>query len=121
MPAAISTAPTMCMKVAALTGTTLVTSGLKYMVQSVSLLKYLSTPVMIGPRPRPMRSAHQLRLRRRSRLVIKCTHLQRAPRRRLVTAGGAVTFLRPDTLCIWGSDGGYRNTGKSPGLDGRGD
>ena len=60
MPAIISTTPTMCMNVVALTGMTRVTTGLKYMLQSVRILKNLSAPAMIGPRPSPIRSAHQV-------------------------------------------------------------
>src|SRR5260221_11716320 len=59
MPATISMTPTMCMKVAAETGTILVASGLRYICQSVSLLKNLSRPATIGPIPRPSRKAHQ--------------------------------------------------------------
>src|SRR5579872_846424 len=55
----ISTTPTTCMNVAGVTGTVFVASGLRYMVQSVSLLKNLSTPVMIGPTPSPILNAHQ--------------------------------------------------------------
>src|SRR5713101_2982725 len=58
------------MKVAVLTGTTFVARGLRYIPQSVSLLKYLSMPVMMGPTPKPILSAHQLTLRRSSKSVI---------------------------------------------------
>src|SRR5262252_8652337 len=58
IPATISIMPTICMKVAGETGTTLVASGLKYICQSASLLKYLSSPAMMGPIPKPSRKAH---------------------------------------------------------------
>ena len=41
------------------------------MVQSASLLKYLSMPAMMGPKPRPILSAHQLILRRLSKVFMK--------------------------------------------------
>jgi hypothetical protein len=49
------------MKVVAPTGTTFVARALRYILQSASLLKYLSMPVIMGPTPRPTLSAHQLR------------------------------------------------------------
>src|SRR5882762_213441 len=64
------------MKVVALTGTTFVTTGLKYIPQSVSLLKYLSMPVMMGPTPRPILSAHQPALRRSSKFAIFFPYLK---------------------------------------------
>jgi hypothetical protein len=57
-------APTTCMNVAALRGTIFVARGLRYMLQSVSTLKNLSMPAMIGPRPRPSFRAHHATLRR---------------------------------------------------------
>src|SRR5579884_3970593 len=54
----ISITPTTCMNVEALTGKDLVANGLRYIVQSVSLLKNLSAPVMIGPTPSPILNAH---------------------------------------------------------------
>jgi hypothetical protein len=58
------------MNVGVLTGTTFVAKGLKYIPQSVSLLKYLSSPVMMGPTPKPILNTHQLVLRRLSKPVI---------------------------------------------------
>src|SRR5882762_1114801 len=68
------------MKVIALTGTTFVTKGLRYIPQSASLLKYLSMPVMMGPIPRPILSAHQPTLSRPSKAAIfaPCLKEQRA-------------------------------------------
>src|SRR5882724_293738 len=66
----ISTTPTPRMNVVALTGRIFVAIGLRYIPQSVSLLKYLSIPVMIGPTPRPILSAHHPALRRPSKSFI---------------------------------------------------
>src|ERR1700751_3665376 len=80
----------------ALTGTILVASGLRYMVQSVSLLKYLSVPAMMGPTPSPILSAHQLILRRPSKAFMERppTTKERRPRDRLQKKDVTVLTLR---------------------------
>ena len=57
------------MNVVALTGTTFVTRGLRYIPQSVNLLKYLSTPAMIGPSPTPSLNAHQPATQRQAEIL----------------------------------------------------
>src|SRR5581483_10755037 len=57
-PAPIPTRPTICMNVAGETGPTLIASGLRYIVQSVSQLVNLSSPATIGPTPSPIRNTH---------------------------------------------------------------
>jgi len=77
-PATISTAPITCINVDGLTGITLVASGLRYIVQSVNRLKYLSIPAMIGPTPSPIRKTHQLAFRRSSNSCIAPSTLMSA-------------------------------------------
>src|SRR5438270_6388809 len=59
MPAAISTTPTMCMKVSGRKWVMRGTSGLRYICHWVRILKNLSVPATIGPMPKPRRSTHQ--------------------------------------------------------------
>lgn len=69
---------------------TLVARGLRYILQSVNLLKYLSTPAMIGPSPTAILSAHQLALSRLSKSFIT------GPRLSEVRGGLSVTSLLPE-------------------------
>src|SRR5579859_863795 len=85
-----SMTPTTCMNVVELTGMTFVARGLRYILQSVNLLKYLSTPAMIGPSPTAIFSAHQLALRRLSKSFITGPHLSE------VLGKLSVTNLLPD-------------------------
>src|SRR5258707_14117333 len=85
-----------CMKVVALTETTFVARGVRYIPQSASLLKYLSMPVMMGPTPKPILSAHRPTLRRLSKSVIPCPLPKRAASRRLDT--GIDTFPEKSAL-----------------------
>jgi hypothetical protein len=52
------------MNVVALTGTTFVACGLRYIPQSANLLKNLSTPATIGINPSAILNAHQLSFKR---------------------------------------------------------
>src|SRR3954471_13952019 len=70
-PAITSTIPTICIKVLGFKGITFVARGLRYISQLTILLKYLSSPAMIGPAPKPIRSAHQAKLSRASNRFIR--------------------------------------------------
>src|SRR5438270_11921773 len=61
------------MKVLGLSGIDFVARGLRYISQLTILLKYLSSPAMMGPTPKPIRSAHQAKLSRASNRFIRAS------------------------------------------------
>src|SRR5262249_23744528 len=81
---AISMTPTARRKFGPLTGRNFAATGLRYMLQSVRMLKNLSSPARNGPSPSPIRSAHQTESSFLFAMV-HLTRLDRASRRDSVT------------------------------------